>query len=39
MNVARQLSSLDDSIAEYEEQLAILQRLKVLKDRRQAQCR
>jgi hypothetical protein len=35
-DVARQLSSLDEDIAECEEQLAILQRLKALKDKRRA---
>jgi hypothetical protein len=36
MNAARQRSSLDDDIAECEEQLAMLQRLKDLKERRRA---
>ncbi|KAL3765229.1 hypothetical protein ACHAWO_009306 [Cyclotella atomus] len=36
VNVARQLSTLDDAIAECEEQLAILQRLAELRERRRA---
>jgi hypothetical protein len=36
MNVARQLSTLDNDIAECEEQLAILQRLAELRERRRA---
>lgn len=35
-DVARQISSLDEDIAECEEQLLILQRLKALKDKRRA---
>ncbi|KAL3798429.1 hypothetical protein HJC23_005082 [Cyclotella cryptica] len=36
LNVVRQLSALDKDIAECEEQLAILKRLKTLKDKRRA---
>lgn len=35
-NLAMQISSLDEDIAEYEEQLAILQRLRDLKEKRRA---
>jgi hypothetical protein len=36
LDIARQLSSIDEDIAECEEQLVILQRLKELKERRRA---